>query len=367
MPCHFVPLEGAGILPYHVGMKGTAPTKSSRRGGGELTIADVARAAGVSPMTVSRVLNGGQNVRADTKEKVDAAIARLNYVPNAAARALAGGRNCRIALLYNNPSAAYLSALLMGALEACARLDAQLVVEPFVDDEALDALIARLALRRIDAVILPAPLCDNRPLRDELKQADLPIAQIASAAADKDCAAVSIDDGGAARTMMEYLLAKGHRRIGFITGAPNQSVSRQRLQGYCAALTEAGIDLDESLITAGDFTYRSGKAAGEALLSLPNPPTAIFAGNDDMAAAVVAVAQRRKLTVPDDIAVAGFDDTILATSIWPELTTIKQPDSDMAAVAVEALHRAVDRARTGLEPDVAQVQLPFTLIVRASV
>ena len=179
-------------------MSGEKSHKGTRRGGGELTIADVAREAGVSPMTVSRVLNGGHNVRADTKLLVEEAIARLNYVPNTAARALAGGRNCRIALLYSNPSAAYLSALLMGALDACARLDAQLVVEPFVDGLDTDTIVGGLAKRRIDAVLLPPPLCDMAELVAALTAARVPVAQVATAMADPACFAVSINDGDAA-------------------------------------------------------------------------------------------------------------------------------------------------------------------------
>ena len=339
----------------------------SRRGGGELTIADVAQAAGVSPMTVSRVLNGGHNVRADTKDKVQAAIARLNYVPNTAARALAGGRNCRIALLYSNPSAAYMSALLMGALEACARVDAQLVVEPFAAEETPDAMVKRLTQRRIDAVILPAPLCDLAPLVAALRAARLPVAQIASGQADPDCFAVHIDDRAAARAMTDHLMARGHARIGFIAGSPDQSASALRRQGYQDALAAAGLAMDEALMANGDFTYRSGLLAGEALLNLPQRPTAIFASNDDMAAAVVAVAHRMGLSVPNDVAVGGFDDTIMATSIWPELTTIRQPVPDMAMAAVEALHRAVDAVHRGEQPVIAPVELSYQLVERGSV
>ena len=348
-------------------MIGAKAQKGSRRGGGELTIADVAREAGVSPMTVSRVLNGGRNVRADTKHLVDEAIARLNYVPNTAARALAGGRNCRIALIYSNPSAAYMSALLMGALDACARLDAQLVVEPYVDGVDSATIVAGLAKRRIDAVLLPPPLCDLPELVAALKEARLPAALVATAKADAACFAVNINDCDAAAAMTAHLIAHGHRHIGFISGSARQSASARRLDGYRRAMADAGLPVDEACIVPGDFTYRSGLIAGEALLSRANRPTAIFASNDDMAAAVVAVAHRMGLSVPDDVAVSGFDDTIMASSIWPELTTIRQPVPQMAMVAVEALFRAVDDIRKGEKSIIAQVQLSYELIARGSV
>lgn len=359
-------LDAVKPLPYRLTMSGVKRQKNSRRGGGEVTIAEVAREAHVSPMTVSRVLNGGQNVRPETKELVDAAIAKLHYVPNVAARALAGGRNCRIALLYSNPSAAYLSAFMMGALEACARLDAQLVVEPFTNGMSFPDMVAHLAVRRIDAVLLPAPLCDSEPLMQALRDARLPVAQIASGRSRADCFAVSIDDHAASVAMTKYLIDRGHTRIGFIGGSADQSASGIRQQGYLDALTAAGLAFDPALVETGDFTYRSGLAAGEALLSLPDRPTAIFASNDDMAAAVVAVAHRMGLSVPAEVAVCGFDDTIMATSVWPELTTIRQPVPHMAMVAVEAMFRAVDEQRRGSESVNAQVQLNYQLIARGS-
>ena len=341
--------------------------KGARRGGGEVTIADVAREAGVSPMTVSRVLNGGHNVRGETKELVDAAIAKLHYVPNVAARALAGGRNCRIALLYSNPSAAYLSALLMGALDAATRLDAQLVVEPFIEDLDPAVMVSGLTKRRIDAVLLPPPLCDMPDLVAALTDAKLPVAQVATAMANPVCFAVNINDGDAAAAMAAHLIARGHKRIGFISGSPRQSASERRLLGFRRAMAAAGLTVDDALVVQGNFTYRSGLTAGEALLTLSDRPTAIFASNDDMAAAVIAVAHRLGLSVPDDVAVSGFDDTIMATSVWPELTTIRQPVPQMAMVAVEALFRAVEDQRKGVESLIAQVQLSYQLIERGSV
>jgi LacI family transcriptional regulator len=157
----------------------------------------------------------------------------------------------------------------------------------------------------------------------------------------------------------------GHRRIGFIAGNPNLSASAQRLEGYRAALAAVGIEEDPALIVDGLFTYRSGLDAAEQLLDLPDPPTAIFSSNDDMAAATVAMAHRRGLDVPGDLTVCGFDDTTLATAIWPELTTIHQPIADMARAAVDLLVSSLRRQKTG-EGAAAQHVLDYTLIRRQS-
>jgi LacI family transcriptional regulator len=314
-------------------------------------------------MTVSRVTNGVAGVLPETRRKVDEAIATLGYVPNVAARALAGARQLRVAMLHSNPSAAYLSEFLVGSLAGAADKDAQLIIEHWDGSEGAEALARRLESHRIDAVVLPPPLCEDAPLLAALASRGLPTAQVATGSPAGSSHAVSIDDIGAAAAVTRHLIGLGHRRIGFIGGDPNQSASTLRQQGYADALREAGLPADPALIAAGDFTYRSGLAAAEALLALPDRPSAIFASNDDMAAAVVAVAHRRGLDVPRELSVCGFDDTAMATTIWPELTTVRQPIAGMARAAVALLAKALDSAA----PDAVQHrQLPFELVVRGS-
>ncbi len=320
-----------------------------RRGRQGPTIADVAHAAGVSPMTVSRVVNGGTQVIAGTRERVQAAIAATGYVPNTAARSLAGGRHCRIALLHGNPSAAWLSELLVGSLAGARACQAELTVEPVDPREGAAAMAARLLAHRIDAVLLPPPLCDDAALLAALHRAGLPMAQIATGRPAAFAHAVGIDDAAAAHLMTRRLIALGHRRIGFIAGDANQTASALRRAGFDRALAEAGIAPDPALIASGDFTYRSGLAAAEAMLAGPARPTAVFASNDDMAAAAIAVAHRLGLDVPREVAICGFDDSAMATTIWPELTTIRQPVADMAAQAVALLASDV-RARLDGDP-----------------
>jgi LacI family transcriptional regulator len=179
-------------------------------------------------------------------------------------------------------------------------------------------------------------------------------------------AGVSIDDYQAAYAMTCHLIALGHQRIGFVIGHPNQSASARRLAGFKAAIAEKNAQSSKELIVQGLFTYRSGLDAAEQLLGLEQRPTAIFASNDDMAAAVVAIAHRLGLDVPGDLTVAGFDDTALATTIWPELTTVRQPITDMAEAAVQSLVRLIRAQRNGTPEAPEHVVMEHALIRRQS-
>lgn len=190
---------------------------------------------------------------------------------------------------------------------------------------------------------------------------------VATSRPGKRVAAVMIDDLNAAAVMTRHLLQLGHRRIGFISGHPNLTASGQRQAGYVAALNAAGIPIDDGLIVQGYFTYRSGFDAAEALLSLADRPTAIFASNDDMAVATVAAAHRAGLDVPHDISVCGFDDSAMATSVWPELTTIHQPIADMSREAVSLLVDEIRARRAGAAPEYRRVSLASALVERDSV
>ncbi|KQN19318.1 LacI family transcriptional regulator [Sphingomonas sp. Leaf33] len=318
-------------------------------------------------MTVSRVVNGATNVRSETRERVAAAIAALDYAPNLAARSLASAGDVRLALLYANPSAAYLSAFLLGSLDQATRINAQLVVVPCADADDIAQAAARLARAGVDGVILPAPLCDNVEIQALVADAGLPAVAVASGAPPPSLAAVGIDDFAAAHDMTAHLVEQGHRRIGFIAGNPDQTASARRFAGYREALAAAGIAVDDGLVAPGLYSYRSGAIATERLLALPERPSAIFASNDDMAAACVAAAHRLGLDVPRDLSVVGFDDTALASEIWPELTTIRQPIADMARTAIDLLVALIRDRRAGQGDAVPEHRiLPFALIRRGS-
>jgi LacI family transcriptional regulator len=339
---------------------------TSRRQRTNATITDVARKAGVSPMTVSRVLNGEGNVRESTRDIVNAAIAALSYSPNPAARSLAGAAPVRIGLLYSNPSAAYLSEFLVGSLDYASRANIQIIVEKCDGPEQAQEAATRLLRGGVEGIVLPPPLCDSLTLLEALREANGLAVTVASGHPAPGFSAVSIDDHRAAFEMTRHIAALGHQRIGFIIGNPDQTASERRLAGYRDALDAVGLPYDADLVAQGLFTYRSGLDVAEQLLDLANPPSAIFASNDDMAAATVAVAHRHGLDVPNDLTVCGFDDTALATTIWPELTTIHQPITDMSLAAVELLVREIRSRRAGHRDPTQHRQLDFELVRRQS-
>lgn len=330
--------------------------KPPRRSSGTITVQDVARAAGVSAMTVSRVINQSGPVREETRERVQEAVRRLGYSPNIAARNLATGEPAQIGMLYANPSAVYLSQFLIGALGRARRAGCHLLIEPCEEEtEQAQRQAARdFASMRVQGVLLPPPLSGSSAVTEELTACGIPYACVGAVAGPL---AVRIDDFGAARAMTEYLIGLGHRNIGFIRGHPNLRASEQRWLGFRAALEAHGVDPAGVAVEQGYFTYASGLEAARALLAAPRRPTAIFASNDDMAAATIGVAHRRGLRVPQDLSVVGFDDSPLATSVWPELTTVHQPIAAMAEAALDLLLQRREQA---------EEVLPHELIVRES-
>jgi LacI family transcriptional regulator len=343
-------------------------SKIARKGQSAATINDVARRAGVSPMTVSRVVNGEKNVRDATRAAVLKAVQDLSYAPNPAARSLAGAGGARIGLLYSNPSAAYLSEFLVGALDESSRKGALLVLEKCeISDPASDrAAVRKLIQGGVAGVILPAPLCEAPPIVNELANANVPCVAVATGLPRADMSCVRINDFAAAYEMTRYLLSLGHRRIGFIKGHPNTTSSGQRQLGFEAALKEADCRIDRSMMVQGYFSYRSGLDAAEKLLAGRTIPTAIFASNDDMAAAVVSVAHRRGLDVPQDISVVGFDDTSIASTVWPELTTIRQPVAAMAETALDLIIGEIRRRKVGADLKPQDHLVAHALIKRQS-
>lgn len=340
--------------------------RGSRRQSGMPTINDVASLAGVSPMTVSRVINGEKNVRATTRDAVMAAIETLNYAPNRAAQSLAGAAQIRMGLLYSNPSAGYLSEFLVGSLDQASGAGVQLVVEKCEPNDHEADVALGLIKSGIDGLILPPPLCDSEAVIALLLEKGIPAVAVATARPADRLSTVSVDDHRASFEMTRYIASLGHRRIGFIGGDDNLSASERRLIGYRDALEAENIPFDPDLVAPGLFTYRSGLDAAERLLDVDARPTAIFAANDDMAAATVAVAHRRHLDVPRDLTVCGYDDTTLATAIWPELTTVRQPVADMSRAAIRLLVEEIRRHREGKRVEPQQVVQDFTLIRRES-
>ena len=317
-------------------------------------------------MTVSRVVNGGQYVSDATRQTVMQAVRQLGYSPNLAARNLASARGERMGLLYGNPSASYLSEFLVGALDAATRHGVQLVLEKCeMTPAASRRAVRRLVAGGVVGVVLPPPLCESAVIRAELQAARMRIVAVAAARPPADVMCVSIDDFAAAREMTRYLLALGHTRLGFIKGHPNQTASEERWRGFTAAVQEHG-NLPTPRVEQGFFTFRSGLDAARKLLSGAPLPSAIFASNDDMAAAVMAEAHRRALEVPNDLTVVGFDDSLIAANIWPGLTTIHQPIAQMAGEAVDLLVASVRGGKRGAAAEPVHRLVAHELITRES-
>ncbi|GAA4775499.1 LacI family DNA-binding transcriptional regulator [Novosphingobium ginsenosidimutans] len=323
-------------------------------------IRDVAARAGVAVKTVSRVLNGHPYVSADTKARVEEAMKALDFRPSVAARILSGAKSNQVALIYDNHSPYYMFQIQTGCWDVCRAKGIRLLAQPVdVADPAVGDQVRGLVTEtQVDGIILSSPVTDCEPVLRALEAMDIPFVRISPGTNHALTSSVFMDDAQAADDMTTHLINAGHRRIGFIKGHPNHKGSEDRLTGYRRALDRAGIPFDPVLVCDGEFDFDSGVRGGNRLLDLPEPPTAIFASNDDMAAGVLAVAHDRNIELPTELSVAGFDDTTLARTVWPPLTTIHQPMAELAQTAAEILIEG---------GDITHRRLPHQLIERASV
>lgn len=323
-------------------------------------IRDVAARAGVAVKTVSRVLNGHPYVSVETRTKVEEAMRALEFRPSVAARILSGAKSNQIALIYDNHSPYYMFQIQTGCWEFCRANNVRLLAQPVdVADPLVGEQVRGLVTEtHVDGIILSSPVTDCDPVLRALESLDIPFVRISPGTNHALTSSVFMDDAQAADDMTTYLINAGHRRIGFIKGHHNHMASDDRLFGYRRALDRAGLPYDPVLVCDGEFDFDSGVRGGRALLDQSNRPTAIFASNDDMAAGVLAVAHDRGINVPAELSVAGFDDTTLARTVWPPLTTIHQPMIELARTATEILIAG---------GDINHRRLPHTLIERASV
>ena len=330
-----------------------------------ITIKDVATRAGVSPKTVSRVINDEAHVRAEVREAVLRVVAELGYRPNAFARGLSSARSFLVGLFFDDPASSYAGDVQRGALERCREVAHHLLIEQI--DRAQPDWMARLdsALRavRLAGAILTPPIGDWPELLDLFAAHDVRVVRIAPGEALDRTPQVRMDDRAAARELTERLIALGHRDIAFIKGNPTHQATARRWQGFNDAMAAAGIAVPTARVLQGDFTFRSGLAAAEAILAAAHRPSAVFASNDEMAFAVLVVAMRHGLTVPRDLSLVGVDDAAIARMAWPPLMTIRQPNAEMAAAAVDLLI-GPGAARDGEAPC---IELPYALIERPSV
>ncbi len=326
------------------------------------TIDDVARLAGVSIKTVSRVFNQAPNVSGATRERVVAAAEGLKYQPNLSARQLASNRTFLVGMLYTDPDPRnendYVTTVQSGALQACRESGYHLLLDPLRGDspDLIDEVI-RLS-RQVDGFIVLQPLSDLESLNRILLENDIACVRV-SQRPFEGFPWISVGDTNAADQMTEHLLQLGHRRIGFIVGHPDHGQSHDRLLGYRRALERHGIAFDEGLVEQGQFDFESGHSCARSLLSSASVPTAIFASNDPMAMGVLSAAHEMGFDVPRELSVAGFDDSPLARHAWPALTTVRQPIAEVARLATEELLKRLQGRSNGGPHHCLEAELVF--------
>ncbi len=326
-----------------------------------VTIADVAELAQVSKMSVSRVINGQTGVSEKTRQRILDAIEQLGYEPSARSRA---AESNLIALLIPNITTTYMGEILRGVSSAAERLNYGLMLytQGSVDHaQRTSYYLSLLNNTFVDGVLMVVPL-DYEVIVHDLKEHDLRYVIVDHHNGTGNEPSVTATNRKGVRDAMRHLLALGHRRIGFITGRMDIVCSLDRLQGYRDGLTEVGLPFDGDLVREGDFMQPTGFQQAQTLLELPERPTAIIASNDVMAFGVMDAAKAAGLTVGRDISIIGFDDTSMASQVYPALTTVRQPLAEMGETALDMLVTLL-QGRTVLN---LRQELPTELIIRQS-
>ena len=326
-----------------------------------VTIIDIAEAAGVSVSTVSRVLNDKRDVSAETAQRVQKIIDELGYASSLAARGMRSRRTQVIGLIMPDVAEPYSYAVLQGVNRAIAQLDYDLIVytngdiskNTSADQERYYVSLLNGSITDGVVVVTPAATSFSTAA---------PLVAIDPNNESPDCPAVISTNHQGALEAMQYLTSLGHRRIGFITGREELVSSRRRLQGYRDGLVAVGIKVDEALIQTGDYSSQTAIGCANNLLSMDNPPTAIFAANDRSAMSVYQVAEERGLRIPEDLSVIGFDNSLDASLADPKLTTVDQFVAEMGYIAIEMVMKLINGET--LKSDLHKIQTK--LVVRDS-
>ena len=332
----------------------------------QATIYDVAREANVSFKTVSRTLNSEEGVRPTTRQRVIEAAKKLHYIPNLAARRLAGNRSYTVALFYDGDFTSYIAGLQLGMIEGCMPLHYELILHPcdINLESASEDLTKFVSQTAVDGVAVTPPLCDNLELISALERLDIKHVMISPQDHDRGLQ-VYFMEYQAAYDLVTYLIKLGHQRIGFIKGDSAHSSSGSRYLAYKDALRDAGMRLDTSIVARGSFNFRSGVQGAKKILNAAHPPTAIFASDDDTAVGVIHYAHEEGIVIPGQLSVAGFDDVPISRYIWPTLTTVRQPIQLLGAKAAQLLIDAI-RADKAIKMDSVATILEYEIIERNS-
>ncbi len=341
--------------------------KQGARGNNLPKMETVAEVAGVSMMTVSRVLNGKANVHPNTRKKVEDTIREIGYTPNISARSLASAEAPFVGLAYLNPSGGYLGEFLLGALSSARRTGLHVIVESCSIDpkDWADEVLVFARQPQMRGLILPPPFCEDPRVLEAARDLDIPCVRVSNSQYIPGYPSIRIDEYQAAFEMTQHLIKHGHQHIGFVKGPENQEAARQRHAGFVDAMHESGLGIQEAWVGSGDYAAGPALEFAKKILSRKNRPTAIFASNDDMAIGVYTAAHHAGLRIPDDISIVGFDNQPIAAALWPGLTTVHQPISEMAekAVAIVANHSRSNPRGQSAGRDII---LPYQVVTRGS-
>lgn len=325
------------------------------------TLAEVAAAAGVSAMTVSRALSDQPGVSRKTREAIVKLAAEMGYETNRVAQKLSSGQSRVIGVLAEHLDNPFISGLVTGVVRAAAVAGNEVLIYSLVDQQKRPPVkVLRLLQQFTDGVVALLPY--EFGLVEALTEKRCPVVTIDNPSEHAELPSVSADSYGGARLAMRHLAELGHKRIAFVSGAEQLESAQQRHRAYDDSVSVLGLVRDPALVLPGDYTLEGGRAAAEQLLKLKKPPTAVFASNDLSAFGLMAVLQERGLKIPEDMSVVGFDDLPTASQIHPALTTVRQPIEELGRAAVNTLLALI----AGLPAATARATLPTALVVRQS-
>ncbi|MDG1751035.1 MAG: LacI family DNA-binding transcriptional regulator [Thalassotalea sp.] len=330
------------------------------------TINDVAKQAGVSIKTVSRVMNNEPSVRQPTREKVMEAVKSLNYKPNLAARNLAGTKAYSIAFIYDNPNAYYVIDMQNGILSACKKQGFELLIHPCnsKSDGILDEITNMVKHSRIAGLVLTPPFSEMPEFVKHILDLEVDVVRIMSGdnAPDNLSPCIMVNDHQASMSITQHLIDLGHKNIGFIAGQSEHMSTVERLRGYKQALKENNIDIDKRLIIDGEYSFESGVQGAKQLMEGELRPTAIFSCNDEIAAGALFASRLMGISIPEQLSITGFENSPFSRQTWPRLTTANQPNPKIAEGAANLL---IAKARKQA-PDNITTQYTPQLVVRDS-
>ncbi|RHW77542.1 LacI family DNA-binding transcriptional regulator [Colwellia sp. RSH04] len=309
------------------------------------TINDVAKHAGVSIKTVSRVINNEPSVRQITRDKVQDAVSELNYQPNLSARNLAGTKSYSIAYVYDNPNAYYIIDMQEGILSACKEQGFELLIHPCDSkkENITEEITSMLKHSRTAGLVLTPPFSEMPDFVNSMLALDVKVVRIMSGdeAPDQLTPCVMVNDREAAQTITQHLIDNGHKKIGFIAGDAEHMSTIERYKGYRRALKANDIEFDKQLVIEGDYSFESGVQGAKKLMSnnttQDSLPTAIFSCNDEIAAGALFAARLMDISIPEQLSIVGFENSPFSRQTWPKLTTADQPNAEIAQDAASLL------------------------------